>query len=352
VVRPFAQVMTDVLLGGTRRFLTRRFGIAALGRSLDRAVRSLHARAPAAPHVMMLMRRSLPLLSERIGDHPTLGEPAATAAMSRSHFSRVFHGAVGMSLRDYVARLRLNRATELMLGSTLSLTAVAVEAGFYDLPHFDKRPWPARTEALMMELQRLLDGLEVSVEPFVGCTDGAVLELADGVTVRLADDSVIVLPPARRAVNGGIRITFEGSISLFHHLREPLVERVAASDPLRACFEELLHELNGHRPGSRGMAEALLRRCLILLLRRCCERGFRPEWVAALEDPRLGRVIAAMHDRPEQTFTLLDLADLAGMSRSVFAPGSWGPWAGRRSSSSPSCAWRARRRSSPAPTCR
>jgi len=171
----------------------------------------------------------------------------------------------------------------------------------------------------MMELQRLLDGLEVSVEPFVGCPDGAVLELADGVTVRLADDSVIVLPPARRAVNGGIRITFEGSISLFHHLREPLVERVAASDPLRACFEELLHELNGHRPGSRGMAEALLRRCLILLLRRCCERGFRPEWVAALEDPRVGRVIAAMHDRPEQTFTLLDLADLAGMSRSVFA---------------------------------
>jgi len=132
------QVMTDVLLGGTRRFLTRRFGIAALGRSLDRAVRSLHARAPAAPHVMVLMRRSLPLLSERIGDHPTLGELAATAAMSRSHFSRVFHGAVGMSLRDYVARLRLNRATELMLGSALSLTAVAVEAGFYDLPHFDK----------------------------------------------------------------------------------------------------------------------------------------------------------------------------------------------------------------------
>ena len=130
--------MTDVLLGGARRFLTRRSGIAALGRSLDRAVRSLHASAPATPHVMALMRRSLTLLSERIGDHPPLAELAATAAMSRSHFSRVFHGAVGLSLRDYVARLRLNRATELMLGSKLSLTAVAVEAGFYDLPQFDK----------------------------------------------------------------------------------------------------------------------------------------------------------------------------------------------------------------------
>jgi AraC family transcriptional regulator len=60
------------------------------------------------------------------------------AAMSRSHFSHTFHAVAGMPLRDYVRDLRLKEANHLLLGSGLSITAVAVEAGFYDLPHFDK----------------------------------------------------------------------------------------------------------------------------------------------------------------------------------------------------------------------
>lgn len=68
------------------------------------------------------------------------------------------------------------------------------------------------------------------------------------------------------------------------------------------------------------MAEALLRRCLILLLRRYCAGGERqPSWLAALEDARLGRAIALMQERPEQSFSLPRLAEVAGMSRSVFA---------------------------------
>ena len=34
--------------------------------------------------------------------------------------------------------IQLKRAHELLMGSTLSLTTIAVDAGFYDLPHFDK----------------------------------------------------------------------------------------------------------------------------------------------------------------------------------------------------------------------
>ena len=43
-----------------------------------------------------------------------------------------------MPLSDYVRDLRLKEANHLLLDSGLSTTAVAVEAGFYDLPHFDK----------------------------------------------------------------------------------------------------------------------------------------------------------------------------------------------------------------------
>jgi AraC-like DNA-binding protein len=222
-------------------------------------------------------------------------------------------------------------------------------------------------------IERLLDGLDVSFEPLVvstpragrpagGCrgeaptvcdalSGCAVLEITGGATVRVTQHSVQILPPrlhgqgvprplsararAERVwaqspsveaggdillVGGRIRATCQGSTSLFDHLREPLVESLTPDDPLRRAFLDLIDEIASQRPGYRAMAEALLRRCLILLLRRLCERGEgQLPWLAALEDSRLGRAVAAMQDRPEHSFTLPALAEVAGMSRSVFA---------------------------------
>jgi AraC-like DNA-binding protein len=41
--------------------------------------------------------------------------------------------------------------------------------------------------------------------------------------------------------------------------------------------------------------------------------------LAALGDPRLARAVTAMHDKPEKLWTLDDLAEVAGMSRTAFA---------------------------------
>jgi transcriptional regulator GlxA family with amidase domain len=41
-------------------------------------------------------------------------------------------------VRDYVRSLRLARARELIVSTKTPLTDVALETGFYDLPHFDK----------------------------------------------------------------------------------------------------------------------------------------------------------------------------------------------------------------------
>jgi AraC-like DNA-binding protein len=119
---------------------------------------------------------------------------------------------------------------------------------------------------------------------------------------------------------GRVCVTYQGSAGLFDHLREPLVESLAADDPLWRAFQDLLDEIAAQRPGYRAMAEALLRRCLVLLLRRLCDHDeHQLPWLAPLEDSRLGRAVAAMQDRPEHSFTLPGLAEVAGMSRSVFA---------------------------------
>jgi len=68
------------------------------------------------------------------------------------------------------------------------------------------------------------------------------------------------------------------------------------------------------------MMSALLSQCLVLMFRRLAEHPeHKLAWLDALEDPRLARVIGEVLDRPEQPHSLEGLADLAGMSRSVFA---------------------------------
>ena len=213
----------------------------------------------------------------------------------------------------------------------------------------------------MISLDRLLDGLDVSVDPVVLydprqdraldrsrasqasirylLSGGGVLELTGGAVIRISKDRLTVLPPrsrkngngdptSRRAgpaekdimvATGRLRATYLGSVGLFDQLREPLVEDLSAGDPIRRAFRELLDEIASQRPGRRVMAESLLRQCLILFLRRCCKREGRVPWMAALDDEGIGRAVAAMRDRPEHSFTLQGLAEVAGMSRSVFA---------------------------------
>ena len=67
-----------------------------------------------------------------------LDQLAGLAAMSRSHFSRRFRAVTGRAPGGYLRDLRMRRARDLLLRRRLTLTQVAVEAGFYDLPHFDK----------------------------------------------------------------------------------------------------------------------------------------------------------------------------------------------------------------------
>jgi methylphosphotriester-DNA--protein-cysteine methyltransferase len=62
--------------------------------------------------------------------------------MSPSHLSHVCHDVVGMPLRDCLRDIQLNRAHELLLGSALSPSTIAVDAGVDDGPHkaFGPRP--------------------------------------------------------------------------------------------------------------------------------------------------------------------------------------------------------------------
>jgi transcriptional regulator GlxA family with amidase domain len=126
------------LLTGVREILKQPFTVADLVGVVRRLTRRPGRRSPASPAIIDRIKRILASLGGHRESPATLEELATGAAMSRSHFSHTFHAVVGMALRDYVRELRLQQAHRLILDSQLSLTDVAIDSGFYDVPYFDK----------------------------------------------------------------------------------------------------------------------------------------------------------------------------------------------------------------------
>ncbi len=108
---------------------------------------------------------------------------------------------------------------------------------------------------------------------------------------------------------------------LFDYLREPLIQNAAEDRSFREPFHHLLEELAEPKPGTKVLAEMLMKQCLIALLRSQSETSgecFVP-WLAAIGDQSLGRALAAMLDAPQANHTLESLGDVAGISRGAFA---------------------------------
>lgn len=135
----------------------------------------------------------------------------------------------------------------------------------------------------------------------------------DWVTVGVGEGGLVL-------VCGALAATHRHVMGLFDHLQAPLVQNVSNDVAFRDPFHRLLDELSAQRPGAKALADLLMKECLVELLRRICETGeCREPWLAALESPRLSKAIGAMLDRPEDPFSLEQLADIAGMSRASFA---------------------------------
>lgn len=130
-------------------------------------------------------------------------------------------------------------------------------------------------------------------------------------------------PPQHQALLvacGRIRALWAGRRGLFDLLTEPLVVDFADVPRMKEVFAALLAEQAKDAPGRTQMLTALMQQCLVELFRRLCGRDdCRLPWLNALEDPRLGRALQAIHAAPEAPHSLDSLAETAAMSRSVFA---------------------------------
>lgn len=87
----------------------------------------------ASPQVV---RRAQVYITDHLARDLTLNEIAAAVNLSPFHFSRVFKQHTGMSPYQFVLQQRIERAKQLLIRGQHSISAVALEVGFYDQSHF------------------------------------------------------------------------------------------------------------------------------------------------------------------------------------------------------------------------
>jgi AraC-like DNA-binding protein len=94
---------------------------------------------------------------------------------------------------------------------------------------------------------------------------------------------------------------------------------------MRWSLERMRQELSDPRPGGFLVAQHLAHMMLVQALRLhlADDSQASPEnrvgWLFALADPQIGAAIQAMHSKPAHHWTLQELAEAVGMSRSSFA---------------------------------
>ena len=94
-----------------------------------------------------------------------------------------------------------------------------------------------------------------------------------------------------------------------------------AADWIRSTLSLIAREASAMRPGGETVMTRLADILVIQAIRAWLDAA--PEanlgWLAALRDRQIGRTLALMHRRPEQEWSVAELASEAGMSRSAFS---------------------------------
>lgn len=84
------------------------------------------------------LKRVVAYLAMRIDASVRVSDLAAEVGLSSSHFARAFTIRLGLSPYNFIMKLRIERASELLLASDKSLAEIAFNCGLSDQAHFSR----------------------------------------------------------------------------------------------------------------------------------------------------------------------------------------------------------------------
>lgn len=78
-------------------------------------------------------------INERYADDLSMARVAKYFDISKSQFSRIFHRRTGNTFTDFLIRLRISRACQLLLQSKDPISAICYDVGFKNVANFNRR---------------------------------------------------------------------------------------------------------------------------------------------------------------------------------------------------------------------
>lgn len=221
-------------------------------------------------------------------------------------------------------RLHAFAVCEIQSGARLNFDAMNVVVVHYVLSGEgvltakNASPVPFKAGALLIVPPNLSQSLTAGgiAERDVNAAENCSL-LEDGL---LLFDAAAGKPGDLRVICGTITASFGSSFGVFDLIRAPVVDSLTDAPAVRAAYELLIAERAHPDYGTRALTEALMKQCLILLIRRQLKQGGALAQLFALShDTRLAGVVHDILTRPAASHSLAELARVAGMSRSAFA---------------------------------
>ena len=87
-------------------------------------------------NAMKRLEQAFTYINDHYCEKITLEEVAASVYMSSNYFSSYFRRVANISFSDYVTRLRVNRAREMLRENGANVTEIAMECGFNNISNF------------------------------------------------------------------------------------------------------------------------------------------------------------------------------------------------------------------------
>lgn len=85
------------------------------------------------------VRRAISAMHENLGEQLTVDDLARAAMFSKFHFTRVFQRTTGVSPGRFLSALRLQRAKDLLVSTSLSVADISIRVGYSSVGTFSSR---------------------------------------------------------------------------------------------------------------------------------------------------------------------------------------------------------------------
>ena len=85
-----------------------------------------------------VIKKAKDYMREHQAEKISLGNVAKAVNMSAFYFCKMFKKVTGINFTDYLSRVRIERAQNLLLNPNLRVSEIAFEVGFQSLTHFNR----------------------------------------------------------------------------------------------------------------------------------------------------------------------------------------------------------------------